>query len=494
MVAIYDLAREYWPYILLCLSILLGVPAAIHAVMTKDDVRAAIGWVGVIILSPILGALIYAIMGINLIRRKSIDLRRKRLRPADHAHPDDYDSSERLLERRFGRRFAALRRLGDNVSICRQAGGHKITMLRGGDAAYTAMLAAIAAAKRSILLESYIFDNDRMGDKFAAALSAAVKRGAAVRVLIDAVGARYSVPSIVHRLKREGVRVNVFNGNIIMGLRLPYANLRSHRKILIIDGEQAFTGGMNIREGFCRSLYGDKAFWDTHFHIRGPAVYDLFQIAAEDWAFAAKEDLNSAADGGAWRLKQPELPPEQGMIARIVPTGPTDRLIEANQRMLIGAFSLAREHILIKTPYLLPDKELISACVTAARRGVRVDIFIPQHNNLQLVDKAMRAQFAPLLRDKCHIWRAGGSFDHSKLAAVDNVWAYVGSSNLDPRSLRLNFEVDMAVLDKDFAGNIAALIESGRAQAREVKLEELEKAPFLSRLLCRIIWLASPYL
>jgi len=491
---IFAIVHEYWPYILVFLSIALGAPAAIHAVMTKDDVRAAIGWVGVIFLSPILGALIYAVLGVNCMRRKNISQRRGRLRLTDHRHPDDYDSSEQQLRRRFGSRFAALRRLGDNVSICRQAGGNSIALLRGGDEAYSAMLAAIAAAKRSILLESYIFDNDRMGDKFVAALSAAVQRGVAVRVLIDAVGARYSVPSIVHRLKQAGIKVNVFNGNIIMGLRLPYANLRSHRKILIIDGAQAFTGGMNIREGFCQSLYGDKAFWDTHFHVRGPAVYDLFHTAAEDWAFAAGEDLNHETDNGAWALQEPELPPEQGKIIRIVPTGPTDRLMEANQRMLIGAFSLAQKHILIKTPYLLPDKELVSACVTAARRGVRVDIIIPQHNNLLMVDKAMQAQFAPLLRNNCHIWRAGGSFDHSKLAEIDNIWAYVGSSNWDARSLRLNFEVDIEVVDKEFAGRISKLIESTRSDWHEVTPAETDNAPFLSRLLCRIIWLASPYL
>lgn len=492
--AIFEIIRGYWPHILICLSLLLGVPAAIHAVMTKDDVRAAIGWVGVIFLSPILGALIYGVLGINLIRRKNIDIRRGKVNLTDHYHPDDYDSDENLLVKKFGANWAAQRRLGDTVCACRQTSGNTIRILRGGDETYAAMLKAIDAAKRSILLESYIFDNDRMGEKFLLALARAVARGVAVRVLIDAVGARYSVPSIVHRLKQQNIPVTVFNGNIIMGLRLPYANLRSHRKIMVIDGAVAFTGGMNIREGFCQSLCGPQAFSDTHFHVRGPAVSDLFHNAAEDWAFAAHEELDYKKDKGAWVIEPPQLPPHKGMLARIVPSGPTERLMETNQKMLIGAFSLARRHILIKTPYLLPDKELLSACITAARRGVRVDIVIPMHNNLALVDKAMRAQFAPLVRNQCHIWRSGGAFDHSKLIAVDNIWAYVGSSNLDARSLRLNFEMDMEITDKEFAGKIAALIEQHKKAAREVHWAELKKTPFLARLYCRVIWLASPYL
>ncbi|KAA6406320.1 phospholipase D-like domain-containing protein [Candidatus Tokpelaia sp.] len=490
----FDIMREYWPHILICLSVLLGVPAALHAVMTKDDVRSAIGWVGVIILSPILGAVIYDILGVNRIRRKNIDIRRERVNLAEHYHPDDYDIAATKIKEKFGNGWASMRRLGDKISPCRQAGGNAVTILRGGDEAYAAMLQALAAARHSILLESYIFDNDRMGEKFVQALAAARARGVAVRVLIDAVGARYSVPSIVHRLKKEGIIVDVFNGNIIMGLRLPYANLRSHRKILIIDGAHAFTGGMNIREGFCASLYGAKAFWDTHFHVQGPAVYDLFHAAAEDWAFAAKEKLDYTKDNGAWGLTAPRLKPAEGLVVRIVPSGPTDRLMENNQQMLIGAFSVAQKHILIKTPYLLPDRELISACVTAARRGVRVDIIIPEHNNLQLVDRAMRAQFYPLLRGGCHIWRATGAFDHSKLVAVDDIWAYAGSSNLDARSLRLNFEIDMEIMDKKFTANIAGLIRAELANAREVTMAEIKKAPFPVRLYNRIIWLASPYL
>lgn len=484
-----ELILHYWPHILAILSVVMGLTAAIHATMTKQEVRTAIGWVGVIILSPILGAVIYAIIGVNRIRRKSVDSQRRKVNEIAHFHFSDYAVDKSLIEQNYQYFGAAMSRLGDKVSRCNQTSGNYIEALNDGDLAYEAMLDAIANAKRSILLESYIFDRDPIGIKFVNALADAVKRGIAVRVLIDAVGARYSFPSVVHLLKQHNVPVDVFNGNIIIGLRLPYANLRTHRKIMIVDGAIAFTGGMNIRVGFSHLLSGDQAYNDTHFRIEGPAVADLFHVATEDWIFTTNEKLT----GAEWAIPRPTLAPGQGKIIRIVPSGP-DRCIETNHKMLIGAFSLAQKHIRIKTPYLLPDREIISALVTAARRGVRVDIVIPGENNLKQVDRAMRAQFDQLLQDNCNIWRAGGTFNHSKLMVIDDKWAYVGTSNMDARSLRLNFEVDMEVMDYQFAQEIAEKIDNSMQDAQQVLLQNLINRPFTARLLDRVIWLFSPYL
>jgi len=485
-----ELIETYWPYVIAFLSVVLGLTAAVHATMTKEEVRTAIGWVGVIILSPVLGAVIYGVIGINRIRRKAISLQRRRMSGIEQSHPIDYDVPVNTVREKFDEYGVSIKHLGDHVSHCSQTSGNRIEILRGGDAAYGAMLRAIRKAERSILLETYIFDRDTIGQQFVEALADAVRRGVTVRVLIDAVGARYSFPSIVHVLRKNNVPVDVFNGNIIVGLRLPYANLRTHRKILVIDGKYAFTGGMNIRAGFSSAIRGDRVFYDTHFCVEGPAVQDLFHTAAEDWAFSCGEKLNTRA----WSVPPPALQSDEGMVVRIVPSGPDERSMEANQRMLMGACSIARYSILIKTPYLLPDRELVSALVTAARRGVEVDILVPGRNNFKLVDRAMRAQFDQLLRGNCRIWRAYGPFDHSKLVSIDQCWAYIGSSNIDPRSLRLNFEVDLEVMDRKFAKGMANEIRQTIARADEVKLSDLRERPFAARLLDRIIWLGSPYL
>ena len=485
----FETLSAYWPHILVALSIVLGVPAAIHATMTKEEVRAAIGWVGVIVLSPVVGALIYAVGGVNRIRRKTLNLGREGLLAAGWHHLDEYDVSNAHMQVRFGGALAAMQRLGDAVGRCRLTSGNRIAVLSTGDEAYAAMLAAIGAAERSILLETYIFDRDKAGQRFVAALSAAVARGVEVRVLIDAVGARYSIPSIVSELQRAKVPTDVFNGNIVMGLRLPYANLRTHRKILIVDGTTAFTGGLNIRAGFCAEFAGQDAALDTHFRLTGPVVSDLFRIAYEDWRFSGGDDLS----GEAWRIPPPPDAPDTGMLARVVPSGP-DKSLETNHRMLMGALSVAKKQIRIMSPYFLPDRELISAMVTAARRGVEIDIVVPSANNLKLVDLAMTAQFDQLLKYGCRIWRASGAFNHSKLTVIDDIWTYVGSSNIDPRSLRLNFEVDIEVIDPDFADRITGRIAAALSNAEEVTLEALNARPFAQRLVERITWLGSPYL
>ncbi|MGF6171767.1 phospholipase D-like domain-containing protein [Ensifer sp. 4252] len=485
-----DLIQNYWPHFLVFLSFALGVPAVIHAAMTKDDVRAAAGWVGVVLLSPIVGALVYGVAGINRIRRSSIGMQRSLLRGRGPDQFGSFDVSGAEIGARFGQRFAAMKILGDRVSRHAMSTGNRITMLEGGDAAYAAMLHEIANARRSILLESYIFDRDALGLRFADALIAARGRGVEVRVLIDAVGARYSVPSIVGYLKAASVPTAVFNGNIIMGLRLPYANLRTHRKILVVDGKVAFAGGMNIRAGFTTEIAGSEAAYDTHFYITGPVVADIFQVSAEDWQFSTGELLAS----DTWKI-EPTSPPAKapGMLMRAVPSGP-DKTNETNHKMLMGAFSVARKNIRLMSPYFLPDRELISALVTAARRGVEVDIVVPAVNNLLLVDRAMTAQFDQVLKGHCRVWRARGAFNHSKLLAVDERWAYVGSTNLDPRSLRLNFEFDLEVLDdvfaRDVSSRIAAIIES----AQEVTLQDLNAQPLAARLANRLLWLGSPYL
>jgi cardiolipin synthase len=484
-----DYLPIYWPQILFVLSIVLGVPAAIHATMTKEEVRAAIGWVGVIILSPVIGAVIYAVAGINRIRRSSISSQRAFLHEIGQDHFMRFDASEENVLRHFEKRFAAMKTLGDRVSRCRLTTGNDIAMLQTGDDAYHAMLAEIGEARRSILIETYIFDRDKIGLRMADALIAAVKRGVEVRVLIDSVGARYSIPSIVGYLAKHGVKVDVFNGNIIIGLRLPYANLRTHRKILIVDGRVAFTGGMNIRAGFSAEVSGKDNARDTHFRLTGPIVTDLFHIASEDWRFTTKEILA----GEPWLIASPEKHAGEPVFIRAVPSGP-DRSVEANHRMLMGAFSIAQSRIRIMSPYFLPDRELISALVTAARRGVEVDIVVPAINNLKLVDRAMTAQFDQILKSHCRIWRATGNFNHSKLLAIDGLWAYVGSSNLDPRSLRLNFEVDLEVMDAEFASEVESLVEKAMASAKPVLLQSLRARSFWVRLLDRIIWLGSPYL
>jgi cardiolipin synthase len=481
-----EFLSAYWPHFLAAISVLTGAAAAIHAAMTKEDVRAATGWVGIILLSPIIGAFFYLIAGVNRIRHRALATRRT----ARHAQWREFYGPavpREAVEECFSKQFIPMKQVGDTVTRFPLTAGNSIEMLADGDVAYGAIASAIEQARHSIILETYIFDRDRSGLRIADLLISAQQRGVSVRVLIDSVGARYSVPSIVKYLRDRGVRTETFNGKVITGLRLPYANLRTHRKIIVIDNEIAFTGGMNIREAFSREIHGEAHARDTHFRVTGPIVADLFAVAAEDWHFASGEKVAATV--------QPALSvaADAPVFARVVSSGP-DGSIETNHKMLMGAFSVAQRRIRIMSPYFLPDRELISALVTAARRGVEIDILVPSDNNLTLVDRAMTAQFDQVIKYGCKVWRVQGAFDHSKLMTIDGEWSYVGSSNLDPRSLRLNFEVDLEVLDTGFAGVIEARVDRAFQGAHLVTLHELRHRPFLLRLAEKFLWLGSPYL
>jgi len=479
------LFETYWPHVVLVVTTVVGVVAAVHAAMTKDDVRAAIGWVGVIIFSPFIGAILYLLAGINRVRRTAIGQRRAeaeggRFHPAD---PADVEVDDRLDPD-----YQSMKRVGDAVAAFPLTAGNRVDLLSGGDEAYPAMLAAIKGARKHIAMASYIFDNDHVGGRFADALAAAVKRGVEVRVLIDAVGARYSRPPITHRLRGDKVPTALFLGNLI-GFKLPYANLRSHRKILVVDGAVAFTGGMNIREGFVAAHTEGAPARDTHFRVEGPAVAQLMTVFAHDWRFTTRESL----DGAAWARAEPHPPAAGAVAARVIPSGP-DRNLACTHGMIMAALAVARSRVRIASPYFLPDQQLIGALVVAARRGIEVDVVIPSANNLKLVDYAMTAQLDQIVASGCRVWRATGPFDHSKLMAVDGVWAYVGSSNLDPRSLRLNFELDLEIHDPATAAAVDAYIAQEISTALPETMATLGARSLPVRIRNRAIWLASPYL
>ena len=476
----------YWPHITLALSIVIGVGAAIHAAMTKEDVRAATGWVGVILLSPILGAFIYLVIGINRVRRAAIVRRRRRAGAEAGGRGPDAQAADVVPA--SAPQFASLQRVGDRISPFVVTPGNDLVLLQGGDETYPAMLAAIRGAQSSIALQSYIFDNDPVGREIAEALIEARGRGVEVRVLIDAIGARYSRPPIIPLLRAGGVTTARFMSNII-GLKLPYANLRSHRKLLIVDGETAFTGGMNIRAAFTSAHADGKPARDTHARIRGPLLQALHAAFVQDWRFTTGERLS----GRAWQVPAPPPGSPKSVLARTILSGP-DHDLGSNHSLVMGAIAVAQESIRICSPYFLPDQILIGALAVAARRGIAVDIVIPDANNLTLVDYAMTAQLDQLLAPGCRIWRATGPFDHSKLMAVDGAWALIGSSNLDPRSLRLNFELDVEIYDRGIAGEIDAGIRRRIASARAETLATLRARPLLKRIRNRAVWLASPYL
>jgi cardiolipin synthase len=347
------------------------------------------------------------------------------------------------------------------------------------------MLAAIGEAKTSIALMTYIFDNDTCGQRFADALAAAKERGVEVRVLIDDVGARYTFPSIKHRLRKLGVRCHTFLPTFFPG-KLHYSNLRNHRKIMVVDGRIAFTGGMNIREGHLCEEGCKHPIKDLHFHVTGPVVAHLRDTFAADWEFSTGERL----EGPIWF---PDVPPTGESLCRGISGGP-DQQGDNLRMVMLGAIGCARYRIDIITPYFLPELPMIVALNVAAMRGVAVNIILPEKGNLALVQWAATAQLWQVLERGCRIWLTPPPFDHTKVMLVDDAWSLIGSANWDSRSLRLNFEFNVECYDRDLAAELGQLVQARQRAGREITLEEVDARPLWMRLRDGICRLALPYL
>lgn len=467
------------------ITVLLAVVASGHAVLYKRDSRAAVAWVGLIWLVPVLGPILYWLLGINRVRRRAALLRSGR--PfgftAEFERPAAL-RSEALLPEDL-RDLSSLAELVDRVTGRPLTAGNAVTPLMNGDQAFPAMLDAINSAQSTVALATYIFDHDHVGLTFRDALVHAVRRNVAVRVLIDDVGARYSFPSMVRDLARRGVRVARY-GPTVLPWRITYFNLRNHRKLLVADGRTGFTGGMNLREEHVLGRSPRHPVQDLHFRLEGPVVRHLTEAFAEDWAFTTGERLT----GETWF---PELESRGSIYARGITDGP-DEDFERGRLVLLGALACARRSVTVVTPYFLPDAALITALTVAAMRGVQVDILLPAVNNLALVHWASTAQLWQVLQRGCRVFYTPPPFDHTKLVLVDEGWVRIGSSNWDARSLRLNFEFDVECYDRAFASRAAALVAEKRQRARQVTARQVDARPLPIKLRDGIARLASPYL
>jgi len=468
------------------LALALSVLASGHAILYKRDSRAVISWVGFIWLVPLGGALLYFGLGVNRLRRKAAGLRGKLPRfRAEAAAPDCPPEELHLHLPKHTGHLNLLARMVGTVVERPLVPGNRLVPLINGDEAYPAMLDAFRAARQSISFSSYIFDRDDAGRAFADALGEAVRRGVQVRVLIDATGTRYSFPTIVPLLRRKGINCAKFLPAFAIRTVMSF-NLRSHRKIAVVDGRIGFTGGMNIRQGNCLNRKPKGPTQDIHFRVEGPVVAQLQEAFADDWLFTTGEALR----GDLWF---PKLEKAGTVVARGVPDGP-DENFEKLRWTLLGAISISRESVRIVTPYFLPDSTIVTALNLAAMRGVQVDIVLPVKNNLPFVHWASRAMWWQLLVHGCKIWLAPPPFDHSKLMLVDGAWVLLGSANWDARSLRLNFEYNLECYDADLACRVADLIESKRRHAHLVTLDENNNRPLPGKLRDGIARLLTPYL
>ena len=477
---------EYWELILLAVHVVMATGVTIHSILYKRETRAAIGWTGLAWLAPIVGSLLYFFLGVNRIQRKATRLGvqdalgkkpeflvnpsdRKRVTSANEHYPN----------------LAGLALVGQRLTGKNALPGNEIVPLEDGDETYPAMVEAIDNAQQSVALLSYIFDNDRAGNVIVDALVRARDRGVAVRVLVDDVGSKYSKVNIVKRLKKLGVDAASFLPTKFG--RLPqFANLRNHRKILVVDGKTGFTGGTNIREAHWLGLDPGYPTKCLHFRLRGPVVAHLQEMFVIDWAFATGEQLS----GDTWF---PKIDRCGEIWARGIAHGP-DEDFETLSKIIFAALASARERVRIVTPYFIPDSRLIESLSVASLKGVDVEVYLPSNNNVPIVNWAAAAQLDLFLQHGCSVYQTRPPFDHTKLLLIDDAWALIGSTNWDPRSLRLNFEFNVECFDKDFVQSLHHLVDHKAVDCQMITLEQVNSLPFLTKIRNGLARLLSPYL
>jgi cardiolipin synthase len=446
-----------------------------HVLLTKRDVGASTAWIGLSWLSPIVGSFLYALLGINRVRTRAISLKTK------------------VADRKPGRRSISTIVTDNHLSpleltVSRITGrkaeeGNAVTILQNGDEAYPRMLAAIDAAQTSVALSTYIFRLDEIGRAFVDALTRAHRRGVAVRVIVDGIGSGYLISPAYWKLRRGGVPAGRFLHSVLPW-RMPFLNLRTHKKLLCVDGRRAFTGGLNIGDENRLQTHPPFPVRDTHFLFEGPVVAQLNDAFADDWLFVAGEQLS----GEHWFPSQQDA---GAAVARVITSGP-DQDVEKIESVILQAVACARTCIRIVTPYFLSDDRLVTSLVLASIRGIAVDIMVPRKNNHRLMQWATGAQIGALLEAGCRVWSNPPPFDHSKILTVDGIWGLIGSANWDMRSFRLNFELDVEIYHPPSVQQLDGLLAA--KQGRLLTLAELRARPLPLRLRDSAARLLLPYL
>lgn len=455
--------------------------ASVHALLTRETPSSAFGWIGVSILFPPVGPLLYYMFGVNRVRIRARQLDRQS-RHGLGAHQPGANAELRDYEAILDRRRLGLAAAGDRLLSWPIVAGNRVDVLHNGEQAYPPMLEAIEKARRFVYLTTYIFETNKVGKRFIDALGRAAQRGVDVRVLIDGVGEYYAWPGRrpVALLRRQNVQAARFLPPRLLppSLRI---NLRTHRKILVTDAGIAFTGGMNIGD---RHLIAEKnGAEDMHFRFAGPIVRQIEAVFLFDWAFAT---------GRQTSVSRGEIAPAGNAACRSVENGPT-RDAERLTTLIQTAIASARRRVLIMTPYFLPGPALIGALQSAALRGLDVQIVLPGKNNLPFVEWASRQALGELMLRGVQILYRPPPFAHTKLLVLDEDYALVGSPNLDPRSLRLNFELAVEIVDPDGVERLAEHIQQVAGQSERYTLADLHNRRWPTRMRDSFFWLFSSY-
>ncbi|WP_317045777.1 cardiolipin synthase [Brumimicrobium salinarum] len=424
-----------------------------------------------VVLVPIFGVIFYLSFGINYRKRKMYSkklIKDKTLSKQLEMLVLNYAQTTFEESKPILKDYKKLINMITNDTLSSISDNNQVKLLFNGEEKFPKVLESIAQAKHHIHIEYYIFENDKIGNQIIDLLIEKAKEGVEVRFIYDDYGSRGVRGKLVKKLRKAGVKAFPFHRVIFIYLanRLNY---RNHRKIIIIDGQEAFIGGINVSDKYINaSGNNEQMYWrDTHLYIKGAAVYFLQHTFMCDWNFCAKDELELSM--AYFPLSNTiDLPKEK--IVQIVSSGPDSRVptILYSQLQIIN---LAKEEVLITTPYFIPGEGIIDALVVAALGGVKVKLLVPGVSDSKLVNAAARSYYKELLAAGVEIYTYQKGFVHAKTAVADKKVAVVGTANMDYRSFDLNFEVNAIVYDDEIAQELTSAFYKDLAFAHKIDYE-----------------------
>lgn len=475
----------------------------IPAVLLQRSTRplSTLVWILVLYFLPYIGVVLWWMLGRNHMRRKKRSLARSRDQMARsfnelerRACPQIVDSDQTNVDQRDQALTTQRLVLRDEFNVFPPTRGNRVAIHARPPQAFDAFIDAIAEAEDHIHFLFYTWRDDETGTRFRDLLIEKAKQGIEVRVLFDGFGSVSIGRRFLRPLAEAGARVATFLPLHFWERRLRI-NFRNHRKLLVIDGRRAFTGGVNIADEYLQ-------WFDMAYGFEGPVVYQMQEIFAEDWHFATGEDLAAERYFPHLARREPRsvtapAPGDDDLIddalARVVAGGPDDRL-ETIHKMFFLALTSARRNLLLITPYFVPDLAILTALQTAAMRGVDVRILVPGRSDVPLTQHAGRAYWESLMESGVRIFEYGGSILHAKLLVLDSTHVIVGSANMDIRSFRFNFEANAVIESRVLNRSMTEIFEDAQEKSDEVVLEEFRCRPRRARLIEGAARLFSPLL
>lgn len=446
-----------------------GILCAMHAVVHVRTPQGAIAWSLGLVLLPYVFLVPYLYLGASRFLDYTTG-KRSAGTPID-PRPPGWKSP------------ATGERYGDIAALLRSnfQAGHRLRLLINGEAAFEALFAAIASARQRVLVQFFIIRDDHLGRRLQQALLERAAAGVAVHVLYDSVGSRELPRRYAQTLRAGGVMIHRFARR---RLRNRFQlNFRNHRKIIVVDNDRGFVGGLNVGDDYLGAQPPLSPWRDTHLEIEGPAVATLQQHFAADWQWITGQAL----------ALMPPAPAVGKASVLVVAAGPADPQ-ESGSLFFSAAILAARKRVWLSSPYFVPDAAVAAALRLAVLRGVDVRVLLPARPDHMAVFLASSLYAHEAVCEGVRIFRYQPGFLHQKAMLIDEDTAMIGSLNLNNRSFRLNFEIGALVVDHDFASEVESMLLSDLAASHEVIDGEYRQAPYLRRVAMHVARLFDPIL